>query len=315
MKKISNKFLNLRRNLARRENLYRGNLVSKITNLDDSASTKYWEVNSAQKETDKRIRDKDLSPKKRLKFDHDFMKPNEGLLNNNNLSNFSPIFNKKTETNNPYSLFSGDVKKNYDNIFINHLNNNNNNISRPSLNKIDNFKTCGSSFNVTSNFNQSNLNSMNNNGFNNNNSYQPNVRIIRAEDYIKNVHCDVSPLNKTQEFDVISLDEVNPSLAKYIIRNDQFNNKCKFEEKKDNSSKPQESKNILEDLIPKKLNFNEKKPDEKNDEIKQSIQDSFNSFAIPKENKKEVNENLNKQDPSCNNNINCNLDKNKKLSI
>ena len=99
MKKISNKFLNLRRNLARRENLNRGNLVSKITNLDDSASTKYWEVNSAQKETDKRIRDKDLSPKKRLKFDHDFMKPNEGLLNNNNLSNFSPIFNKKTETN------------------------------------------------------------------------------------------------------------------------------------------------------------------------------------------------------------------------
>ena len=55
MKKISNKFLNLRRNLARRENLYRGNLVSKITNLDDSASTKYWEVNSAQKETDKRM--------------------------------------------------------------------------------------------------------------------------------------------------------------------------------------------------------------------------------------------------------------------
>ena len=96
----------------------------------------------------------------------------------------------------------------------------------------------------------------------------------------------ISPLNRTKE-DLISLDEVNPSLAKYINREE--NNK-KFEEKKETGVKMLEeakSGNIFEELIPKKLNFNEKKVEEIKEESKHN-QEIFNSFAMaPDECKKE----------------------------
>ena len=78
-------------------------------------------------------------------------------------------------------MYSGENQKNYDQIFINNLNNNNNNLTKNNLNNLNSFKPCGSSFNTA--FNNNNVNNNNYNNFEAN--HQMNVKIIKADDYIK----------------------------------------------------------------------------------------------------------------------------------
>jgi hypothetical protein len=151
----------------------------------DSNSRIGWDMSAQQKEDYGWVwaRKKLETPTKKLLFEGNEVYKNNDILNKN-YDKFSPIFANKNNNNNannhnPFSVFSGDVKKNYDNVFINNLNNNNPYQSKPNI-TLNNFKPGGSCFtNPVPNNNVPHTNT-------NPNNFPVNFKIIKAEEYIKN---------------------------------------------------------------------------------------------------------------------------------
>ena len=185
------KYLNLncsklkKTNYKKKFDLHDNKQGRRISN--ESAQTKYWDVSSQYKDSNVRLKENMLSPHKRLQYDVGMVNNKEKNLNLKDIGKSlfpTPNYNNKVVSN-PYSLFSGENQKNYDHIFRNNMDNNNKN--QQNMNNLNSFKPCGSNFNNGfNNFNNNTSNNINkNNNFNFEANNQMNVKIIKAEEYIK----------------------------------------------------------------------------------------------------------------------------------